>query len=440
MSKPTLLMVAACIAIMGTGGQAMAQSRQLELSLEQLFQTAEQHNTGIRSFQSAIEEAEQGIEVAKASRLPDVGASLSLSYLGGGFVSNRNFGHAQGIHIPHFGNNFAIQASWAVYTGGAIRSGIRLSELNARLARTQATDNEQKVRMLLVGCYLQLHNLQNQEQVFRENISLTQTLIDQTRSRQQAGVVLKNDITRYELQMENLKLGLAQVQARKAIVNHQLVTTLGLEEEVKILTRDSFEQTPERTGSESLWQEQAKNSAPTLQMAALGVEMSQQKERLERSALRPSIALVAEEHLDGPITIEIPNINKNLNYFFVGVGVKYNFDALYKGKRRVKKAQLATQTAQLQRQQADDRVNMAVQAAWTDYQTTFTELETNLKSMELAVQNYDVIHNRYTNGLALITDMVDAANQRLDAQLRLVNSRINVLYNFYNLKYTTGTL
>ena len=60
--------------------------------------------------------------------------------------------------------------------------------------------------------------------------------------------------------------------------------------------------------------------------------------------------------------------------------------------------------------------------------------------MELATQNYDVINNRYDNGLALVTDMVDAANQRLDAQLRLVNSRINVLLNYYNLKFLSGTL
>ena len=54
--------------------------------------------------------------------------------------------------------------------------------------------------------------------------------------------------------------------------------------------------------------------------------------------------------------------------------------------------------------------------------------------------NYSVISNRYQNGLALVTDMVDAANQRLDAQLALVNSRIKVLFNYYNLKYITGTL
>ncbi len=433
-------MVVMFVTAMSAGGRTMAQSEQLQMSLDELFRTAHQNNTSIRSFQSAIEEAEAGIEVAQGEKLPDIGASVSFSYLGGGFTTDRGFGDAQSIHIPHYGNNFALQASWAVYTGGAIRSGIRLSELNAELARTNAADNEQRVRMLLVGYYLQLHNLSNQEKVYLENIALTQTLIDHTSRRQEEGVVLKNDITRYELQMENLKLGLTQVTNKRKIVNHQLVTTLGLSQDVGILTQENFEIKPEQAASEAFWQSQAQENAPALQQANLGIQMSQQKERLEKSALRPTIALVAEDHLDGPITIEIPNINRNLNYLFVGVGIKYNFDALYKNNRRVRQSRIATQTARDRLAQVGDQLDMNVQAAYTDYLTTFCELETSEKSVELATQNYEVINNRYNNGLALVTDMVDAANQRLDAQLRLVNSRINVLYNYYNLKYISGTL
>lgn len=34
----------------------------------------------------------------------------------------------------------------------------------------------------------------------------------------------------------------------------------------------------------------------------------------------------------------------------------------------------------------------------------------------------------------------DAANMKLDAQLALLNARINVAYSFYNLKYVTASL
>ena len=60
--------------------------------------------------------------------------------------------------------------------------------------------------------------------------------------------------------------------------------------------------------------------------------------------------------------------------------------------------------------------------------------------MELATQNYDVVQNRHQNQLALLTDMLDASNMRLSAEMDLVNARIQLLYNFYKLKYVTSSL
>ena len=437
------------IAIMGTSGRSMAQgqdslvpeqSEELAMSLEQLFRTAEEHNTSIKCFQSAIEEAEAGVKAAKAEQLPDATASLSFSYLGGGWISDRDFKNAVGVHIPHYGSNLAVQASWAVYAGGAIRSGIRLSQLTSDMAQANAHENRQRVRMLLTGHYLQLHNLKNQERVFDENIALTETLIELTKKRQLEGAALKNDITRYELQLEQLKLGRTQVQNQAKITNHQLITALGIGEGITILPTEVFEEGTDEIGAESIWQQAATYNSPSLKQAQLGIEMSKQKERLEKSARRPTIAIIAEEHLDGPITVEIPNLNKNLNYCFVGVGIKYRIGSLYKNSNRIRQARIATETARHQQQAALEGVENAVQAVFADYQTTLTELETSKKSVELAQQNYSVISNRYQNGLALVTDMVDAANQRLDAQLALVNSRIKVLAGYYNLKYVTGTL
>jgi len=170
LSKKNLLVATVLTVVMGAPRGAAAQEPgtgqakgQLALSLEELFRTADEHNTSIKSFQSAIQEAEAGIEAAKAERLPDIDASVSFSYLGGGRITDRDFTNGFGVHIPHYGNNFALQASWAVYTGGAIQSGINLSKLAAEMAKLNDTDNRQRVRMLLTGYYLQLHNLRKTE-------------------------------------------------------------------------------------------------------------------------------------------------------------------------------------------------------------------------------------------------------------------------------------
>ena len=57
----------------------------------------------------------------------------------------------------------------------------------------------------------------------------------------------------------------------------------------------------------------------------------------------------------------------------------------------------------------------------------------------LAAENYDVVSRRYENGMALVTDLTDAANMKLDAELALENARINLVYCLYHLKYQAGT-
>ena len=68
------------------------------------------------------------------------------------------------------------------------------------------------------------------------------------------------------------------------------------------------------------------------------------------------------------------------------------------------------------------------------------ELETQQKSVELARQNYEVVNSRYLNQMALVTDMVDASNLRLNAELKEVDARINIVYAYYRMKYVAGDI
>ena len=60
--------------------------------------------------------------------------------------------------------------------------------------------------------------------------------------------------------------------------------------------------------------------------------------------------------------------------------------------------------------------------------------------MELARQNYEVMNSRYLNQMALVTDMVDASNLRLNAELKEVDARINIVYAYYRMKYVAGEI
>lgn len=410
------------------------------MGIEEMFRLADENSESIRIYKTGKEAADGQLKAAKAQRLPDINLSVSASYWGNGRLWDRDFGNATKIEMPHFGNNFALEAQQVIYAGGAINSGIELAELNKLIAELDQQKNRQDIRFLLVGYYLDLYKLKNQGYVLEKNIELTDQVIANMVARREQGTALKNDITRYELQKETLKQQLTQVKDACKILNHQLVTTLHLPRETKIIPDSTLVNIPIQTLSEQQWQDMAGKSNLTLQQTQTGVQINEQKVKQERSERLPQIALVAAEHLDGPITIEVPVLDNNFNYWYVGIGVKYNISSLFKNNRKLKQARLNVRKAQETHRLTIEQVENAVQANYTNLQTAYSDLRTQEKRVELANENYSVTNNRYQNELALLTDMLDASNAKLSADLGLVNARINVIYHYYKMKYITHTL
>ena len=437
MSKKKRLIGLLYIAVLCSQGLC-AQTRQM--GIEELFRLADEQSKSIQTYRTGTEAAGEAIKAAKAQRLPDVNVSLSASYWGNGKLWDRDFGNAMTVDMPHFGNNFALEAQQVVYAGGAISSGIKQAEIGKALAELDLQKNVQEIRFLLVGHYLNVYKLDNQIRVLQKNMELIEEVIANMKARREQGTVLKNDITRYELQKEQLNLQLSRVKDARKIANHQLVTTLHLPEGMEIAPDTSLLERQILTLTEDEWQDMAGTNNILLKQTQAAIQMNEQKVKQERSERMPHISIVAAEHLDGPITIEVPVLDNNFNYWYIGIGVKYNLSSLFKNNKKLKQARLNVRQAQELHQLAQEQVENAVQEGYVNFLTAFTDLRTQENSVKLADENYDVTENRYKNEMALLTDMLDASNMKLTADLGLVNARINILYNYYKMKYITHTL
>lgn len=418
----------------------LSASAQHKMSINDMFKLINQNNKSIKAGITSVASAQEGIEAAKSNQLPDISAQLSASYIGNALITDRNFSNAQGLHSPHFSNHFLLDVQQTVYAGGAINAGIHLAELSAEQAKLELSLSEQNQRFIALGQYLDLEKIIHREKVLRGNIELTKKLIDNIQEKNKQGVALKNDITRYELQMETLKLNLNKLQNTRTILNHQLCNTLGIAPSEMIEPTDDVANIVYNKEGESHWQQTAEGTNTQLQMASVGEQVALQQEKIVKSNLLPKVVIVAQNNFNGPITFELPTINKNLNVWFVGLGVQYQLSSLFKSNKKLSQARLKTQTATEQKAVVAEQLNNNIQAAYINYLQCYIELETQQKSVQLAKQNYEVVNDRYLNQLALITDMIDASNMKLDAELSEVDARINIAYAYYKMKYIAGQL
>lgn len=416
------------------GFVCVSHAQPMLMTIEQLFELADKNSKDIQLHNLMINEADQAVEVAKNKLLPTIDAKAEFSYIGDGVMTDRDF--SNGIHadMPHFGNSFVLKASQVVYSGGAISGNIERSKLEAVKARHEYDISRQNLRFLLLGYYLDLFQLNNQKIVYERNVEQTQILVKDMRVAYDQGTALKSDITRYELQLQNLQLGLTATKNKINVINYKLATTLGLDSDVVILpdTTALFNMTVERK-MENDWMEESKFT-PQMELANTEIEICRNNERLVRADKLPKVSISVTNDFNGPILVEVPPLDNNFNYWFAGVSLSYSFDALFKTGKKMKQAKLATLQSQTRRELTEEHISNAIHEAFVNLNEAYVRLETQQKSVQLAHENYGIVRQRYINGLALITDMLDASTTQLDMELQLANYQIGILYQYYLLK------
>lgn len=418
---------------------AGATSDTLRLTLTDIFTRIENENQTMSMLRTAQEAAEEGIKSAKNARYPEINAELNVSYIGDGFLTDRNFSNYTKAPSPHFGNGFTLEAQQVVYAGGAVNAAVKMAEHEGHMSEAVISKSRQGLRLMAAGEHLDLFRTDNSIKVYKENIALTTKLIEEINARREQGLALAADVTRYELRLEMLKLDLVRLQNTREIMNYRLVNSLGLPEGT-VISSILGDDEDMRDRSRQNWQEIAADASPEMKVSGIKADMALTRQKLVRSERLPKIAVVAYENFNGPITFEIPPIDKNLNIWYVGLGFRYNFSSLYKSGHKLKQAAIEVRQAEQAKNVTEENLRNEVQKAYADYMQSYVELETSEKSLQLADENYERIHDRYMEQLVLVTDMLDAFNMKLDAELGVSAANAEIQYRLCCLRYAAGIL
>lgn len=435
--QKTKLSIGALLALFVLTQNLVAQ-KDTTLSLSKLYELAINNSKQLKLSQIGVEMAQSSTKLTQTALTPSIDVSLSASYIGNGLIMNRDFSNAQNIEMPHFGNTFGIEASQVIFAGGAISTNIEKSRLEEQVAQLNYERNELDICFLVTGYYLDLYKLKNQREVFQKNIEQTEILIKEIKSKESQGMALGSDVTRHELMMQNLKLALIEVENNRKIINNQLVVTAGLPTETQIIPDSTvFNLDLSDVNQENLLNMAAEN-LPELKSAALQKEIVAKELRIVKADYYPHIAIVAANNFNGPILIEVPTINKNFNYWYVGIGLKYNLASLYKANRSMQLVNTKQRMTEYNEALTLEHTQVAVHSAYIKLKESFEKLTVYETTSHLADENYRIINNRYLSDLVLITEMLDASNSKLNAELQVVNARLNVIYNYYRLQREIG--
>ncbi len=410
-----------------------------QMTANEVAEFALQNHQQLKVSAQNIDIAKQNTNVVKLQKLPNITASTSQFYLGDAVAIDKDFSQSTNVPMPHYGSSYGVQATQLIFKGGLVNKSIELANLREQLSELDLEKNKQDVKFLVISNYLDVYKILNQQKVFESNKKLAQERLKNIQKFYQQGMVTRNEVIRGELAIKNLDQGILTLVNNRKILNYNLNIALRLPSDIEILPVESLESKESGIGIE-YYLNLAHDNNPLLKSAQTNVNVADKNIEIIKTDKMPTISGFGGYTLQRPITTRNPVLDMYSGGWQTGISLSYNIDNLYKTKERVK-------LGELQKNQANDavtltqqNVDMAVNAAYIKYQESIQQAEILNDAKKLAEENYKITEAKYLNQLAVQAEMIDAQNQKLQSELDYANAEINMLYQYYNLLKSTGTL
>lgn len=416
-----------------------AQVAERPMAVEEVVQLALENHSQLKMSVQNINIAKQQTKVVELQKLPSISASASAFYLGDALLLDPDFSKVATVPMPHFGNTYGVQASQLIFKGGLVKRNIEMYRLREQISELDLQRDRQNIKFLVTANFLDIERLINQRNVYLNNRKLAQQRLENVRKFYQQGMVTRNEVIRGELMIKNLDQAILILDNNRATLNYQLATAIGISPEVLIKPVQIMESgDPASTLERYLAQAHANN--PALQSAQASVAVAEKNQQVAKSERMPTVAAFAGYAMNRPVTNATPALNMYSNAWQAGLSFNYNIDNLYKSRDHEALADMQAEQARNMLKLQTDNTDISVNAAFLKYKEAIKQAEILKESEVLANENYRIIEAKYLNQLALQADMTDAQNAKLEAELQYTNAEINVIYQYYNLLKSVGTL
>ena len=182
----------------------------------------------------------------------------------------------------------------------------------------------------------------------------------------------------------------------------------------------------------------AYDADPSVRLAKQRVALAENEVKIARSDYFPTISLYAGNTLARPISRTMADMFSNS--WSIGLSISYPISSLYRNRTNVTRQKQNVSLMVNAADQTLQQLRMEVKDAWLRHEESLEQVKTLELSVLQAKENYRIMQNRYYEQLSILTDLLDANNVMLEAELQLTQARTRVIYNYYRLQKACGRL
>lgn len=403
-------------------------------SLRQAIDFGLRNNPRLRAALAAIERAQGQEQTAFAPFLPQIDF---LTHYG---VTSRALGPASagitGITLSdgmgmHTYAEAEVQLQWMLCDFGRTRGKFGQAVAREQIAGLQSQRAQETVAFDVAMAYLQALEAKASRIIQEESIRRAESTLKDVRSRRAAGVADKDDVLRGDVQLAEAQDGLDLAEEQELAGLARLNNAMGRNASLPLRLVQTDSSAPFR---QSLVQslEVAAGRRPEIGVARQVIAGAQSGRQSARAEFLPRVyALSSAGVIGGEHVLE--GVQQ-------GVGLHVDIP-LYAGGRHqgdLRAADADIREAVANSQSILDAVSLEVTLAYRSVTTAQKRIEHLRPAIAEARENLRLVSNKYRNGTATPTDIVDAETSLTRAQQRLSSATSEYLAARARLDYAQG--
>lgn len=408
------------------------------LPVDELLKLGRENSLRLQASRLRQTIAEAREKTARTTRLPDMHLGATVGYLGRATIFQHGLSRPRHPDLPDWSHNYNLEITQPLYRGGKIRHTLRKAELEKQIAEFRTVADQAEIKLLLLRYYLDLFNLYKEKEVWNRTLEESARRLKDIRQMRKEGLVTRNDELRSQLQLTNDRLALRETADNIAIVSQQLDQLTGLDEQTVILPDTALLHTVPPLSDCETYIGEAYLNYPELTIARYDTRLARHDISLARADYLPALTLRAANTLSRPLSTTMEDLFSN--NWNIALTLSYNLSALYQNPHKMHEARQYVRLRQNAEEQLRQDLRRQVRTAYIKHLEALDRVRALGLSVEQAEENYRIVNNRYKNQLSILTDLLDASNVRLEAELQLTAARTEVLYTYYQLLQASGLL
>ncbi len=414
-----------------------------------------EQNLNLEIVRKDVEIAQEDVNIANANLLPEVVANASHTLV------DENTANVSNGQNPQHRGSAALQLSQVIYSE-QVNANKRIQEALYQASEAALDAQSLDIVLEVATTYLNLMQSKTAENIQRENLDVTRQNLELARLSSSLGQTGPSDLLRWQGEIATAKSSLLNATAQRRLAELALNQILNrpidelfnteeidLEDARLIINNeatDGYVSNPRQFYRYADFMvARGKANVPDLKQLDLNVRAQERSVLLNRrNKYAPTILLGGsynQELYRGGSGTEIPELFGNPNDWNWNLQVGASLPIFQGGSRNALVQQSRVQLLQLNTQRTNTQrlLEQQIRSELENIRASYTNINLTRDAEEAVVRNFELVQDAYSQGAVTITQLLDAQNAAIGAQLNSANAVYIFLIDLINMERATGS-